>query len=125
MAPQKQLEDSGVPRKEDSFTQIFTPPPTMVAKRKQCSNRPTTTPNTACSASLYRRIKRRVGRSLKRVHCQRNLVPTRKQTTHKLSGTRGSFSSLREFQHLCVGKMVLIATDNTTVVAYINKEGGV
>ena len=34
------------------------------------------------------------------------------------------FLALREFQHLCVGKMVLIATDNTTVVAYINKEGG-
>ena len=34
------------------------------------------------------------------------------------------FLALREFQHLCVGKMLLIATDNTTVVAYINKEGG-
>ena len=34
------------------------------------------------------------------------------------------FLALREFQDLCVGKMVLVATDNTTVVAYINKEGG-
>ena len=32
--------------------------------------------------------------------------------------------ALKEFQDLCVGKMVLIATDNATVVAYINKEGG-
>ena len=32
--------------------------------------------------------------------------------------------ALKEFQDLCVGKMVLVATDNTTVVAYINKEGG-
>ena len=31
--------------------------------------------------------------------------------------------ALKEFQDLCVGKMVLVATDNTTVVAYINKEG--
>ena len=30
--------------------------------------------------------------------------------------------ALNEFQDLC--KMVLVATDNTTVVAYINKEGG-
>ena len=34
------------------------------------------------------------------------------------------FLALKEFQNLCVGKMVLIATDNTTVVSYINKEGG-
>ena len=34
------------------------------------------------------------------------------------------FLALREFQDLCVGKIVLVATDNTTVVAYINKEGG-
>ena len=32
------------------------------------------------------------------------------------------FLALKEFQHHCVGKIVLVATDNTTVVAYINKE---
>ena len=52
-------------------------------------------PHTTCSADLYRRIKRRVGRSLKRVHCQRRLVPTGKQATHKLSGTQSSSSSLK------------------------------
>ena len=34
------------------------------------------------------------------------------------------FLALREFQDLCVNNIVLVATDNTTVVAYINKEGG-
>ena len=34
------------------------------------------------------------------------------------------FLTLKEFQNLCVDKIVLVATDNTTVVAYINKEGG-
>ena len=34
------------------------------------------------------------------------------------------FLALKEFQDLCVGKIVLVATNNTTVVAYINKEGG-
>ena len=34
------------------------------------------------------------------------------------------FLALKEFQSLCANNMVLIATDNTTVVAYINKEGG-
>ena len=34
------------------------------------------------------------------------------------------FLALKDFQNLCVRKMVLVATDNTTVVLYINKEGG-
>ena len=34
------------------------------------------------------------------------------------------FLALKEFQDLCLGKIVLVATDNTTVVLYINKEGG-
>ena len=32
--------------------------------------------------------------------------------------------ALKRFQSLVQGKVVLVATDNTTVVAYINKEGG-
>ena len=35
------------------------------------------------------------------------------------------FLALKEFQNLCSGKTVLVATDNTTVVAYVNKEGGI
>ena len=34
------------------------------------------------------------------------------------------FLALKEFQDLCIDKIVLLATDNTTVVSYINKEGG-
>ena len=95
MAPQEQLADSRMPREKNPSAQIFTSPPTVVAEGKQCPHRTTITPNTACSASLYRRIKRRVGRSLKRVHCQKNLVSTRKQATHKLPRTQGSVSSLK------------------------------
>ena len=35
------------------------------------------------------------------------------------------FLALKEFQDLCLHNIVLVATDNTTVVAYINKEGGI
>ena len=35
------------------------------------------------------------------------------------------FLTLKEFQDICSKKIVLIATDNTIVVAYINKEGGI
>ena len=34
------------------------------------------------------------------------------------------FLALQEFQDLCTDKIVLVATDNTTVVSYINKEEG-
>ena len=34
------------------------------------------------------------------------------------------FLALKEFQSHCVDKIVLVATDDTTVVAYINQEGG-
>ena len=84
----------------------------------------TTTPNKACSADLYRRIKRRVGCSLRQVHYKRILVPSRKQDAYKLSRTQSSVSSLKKCQDFCSDKIVLVAADNTTVVSYINKEGG-
>ena len=34
------------------------------------------------------------------------------------------FLALKEFQDSCSHNIVLVATDNTTVVSYINKEGG-
>ena len=92
MASQKQLENTGILGKTDSSTQISTSSFAMVAEGRQCPHRPTTTPYATCSANIYRRIKRRVGRSLKRVHCQRNLVTTGKQTAYKLLGTKSSLS---------------------------------
>ena len=95
----------------------------MVAGAKQCASRSTISPNKTCSANLYRGIKRRVGRSLKRAHCKRNLVPSGKQAVYKLSRTQSSFLVLKDFPDLCLDKIVLVAPDNTTVVSYINKEG--
>ena len=65
VASQKQLEGTGISRKDYPSSQVFTPTLAMVAKRKQCATRSTVTPSKACSADIYRRLKRRVGRSLK------------------------------------------------------------
>ena len=65
MASQKQLEDTGITRKSDPYTQISTSSFAMVAQGRQCPHRPTITPHATRSANLYRHIKRRVGRSLK------------------------------------------------------------
>ena len=94
MAPQKQLEDTGISREGYSSTQVPAPTLTMVARGRQCTPRSTITPNKTCSANLYRRIKRRVGRSLKRAHCKRVLVSAGKQAAHKLSGTKSSLFGL-------------------------------
>ena len=94
VASQKQLEGTRVTRKGDSNSQVPAPPSTMVATGRH-SHRPTITPNKACSANLYRRIKRRVGRSLKRTHCKRNLVHSGKQAAYKLPRTQGCFLSLK------------------------------
>ena len=93
VASQKQLENTRVTRKSDPNSQVSAPPPTMVANRTQRSHRPTITPNKTCSANLYRCIKRRVGLSLKRTHCKRVLVATRKQAAYKLSKSQSSLSS--------------------------------
>ena len=92
----------------------------MVVGRQTRTHRPTTTPSQTRSANFYRRLKRRVGRSLRRAHCKRNLVVARKQTAYKLPRTQSSLSSLKNNKN----NIVLIVTVNTTVVSYINKEGG-
>ena len=92
VASQKQLEGTGIAREGHPSTRVPAPTSTMVARGKQCASRPTITPYKACSANIYRRIKRRVGRSLKQVHCKRFLVSTEKQTAHKLSGAQSRVS---------------------------------
>ena len=95
VASKATLENTRVTRKSDSNSQLPAPSFTMVATGRQRSHRPTITPNKTCSANLYRHIKRRVGRSVKRIHCQRDLVTARKQAAYKLFGTQGSVSSLK------------------------------
>ena len=64
-----------------------------MAGGKQCATRSTITPSRTCSANIYRRIKRRVGRSLRWAHCKGNLVPSRKQVAHKPFRAKSSISS--------------------------------
>ena len=89
------LENTGILGENYSPTQVSAPSLTMVARGKQCAPRPTFTPNKTCSANLYRRVKRRVGRSFKRIHGKRVVVGAGKQAAHKLSGTQSGFPSLK------------------------------
>ena len=102
VASQEQLASTGISRKGDPSAQVSASSFAMVARGKQRPHRPTITPVKACSADVYRRIKRRVGCSLKRVYCKRILVSTGKQTAHKLSRTQsGVFGPQRVPKSLC------------------------
>ena len=65
-----------------------------------------------------------VGRSLKRAHCKGKLVSSRSKLYTNHLEIKVVFLALKVFQDLCLNSVVLVATGNTTVVAYINKEGG-
>ena len=93
VALEKQLEGPKITGKGDTGSQVSPPPSKVVAGGKQCATRSTITPSKTCSADLYRRINRRVGRSLGRPHCKRNLVPFREQVTHKPLRAKGCISS--------------------------------
>ena len=94
VAPQKQLEGTRISGEDYPSTKVPAPALTMVARRRQGASRPTFTPSKTCSANFYRRIKRRVGHSLKRVHYKGVLVDTGKQAAHKPSRTKSSFPSV-------------------------------
>ena len=93
VASQKQLEGTRISREDYPYSKVPAPSLTMVARGRQCASRSIITPSKTCSANIYRRIKRRVGRSLKQVHCKRVLVGAGKQAAHKLSGTQSSVPS--------------------------------
>ena len=57
-------------------------------------------------------------------HCKRNLVSSGKQAAYKLSGTKRSLSSLKKVPRPLLRQDNTCSTDNTTVVSYIKKEGG-
>ena len=109
-------------KKGDLNPKIFPSTIKMVSSRGKCPTRSATTPTEPCSSDLYRCLKRSLARSLRRPHGKRDLVLARKQVTHKLTGTKGNLLALKEFQDFCSNKILFIATDNTSVVAYMRKE---
>ena len=69
VASQELLENTRVTRKSDPNPHFPAPSFTMMATGRQRSHRPTITPNKACSANLYRRIKSALKEGFG--HCQK------------------------------------------------------
>ena len=120
VASQKQLEGTQITRKGNPDSQVTAPPLTMVATRRQHSYRSTITPNKTCSDAS----KERWGTHLNECTARGSWsLPESKLHINYLE-LKAVFLTLKEFPDLCNNKIVLVATDNTTVVSYINKEGG-
>ena len=96
VALEESLARARGPREGDSSSQISIPSSAVVAGRKQCAQRPTSSSSATCSAVVYRRLKRRLGRALRRPHGKRSLVGLRKPVAHKLSRAKGGPSGPQE-----------------------------
>ena len=96
----------------------------MVAAREQCPYRPTITPNKTCSAIFTDASKEGWGACINERTARGTwFLPGSMLHIYYLE-LKAVFLALQEFQDLCIYKIVIVETDNTTVVSYINKEGG-
>ena len=94
--------------------------PSKVVATGRRASKSTITYTKTFSTNLYRRIKIRMGRSFRGIHWS---LPENKLQINYLE-LKVVFLALGEFHYLCLNNIALIATDNTTVVAYRNKDGG-
>ena len=78
--------------------------PAVVDPGGKCPEGSTLTPPTTRSANLYRRLKRRLGCSLRRLHSKRYLVSARKQVAHKLLRTKSRVVSTKKIPTISARK---------------------
>ena len=77
--------------------------PRLVVRRRQCTQGSTFAPPSTRSANIYRRLKRRLGRTLRGIHGKRHLVRTRKSSPHQFLGAQSSYAGPQEFRALLQG----------------------
>ena len=94
MAPQEALACPRSFGKGDPSPSISPSSLGLVVGRKQCSERATPAPSSARRSTIYRRLKRRLWRTLRRLHCKRRLVSFGKSPSCKFSRDESSPSGL-------------------------------
>ena len=77
-------------REDYSRSRVSPCSPEVVVGPRQRSERSTVTPIATRPPAVYRRLKRRLGRTLRRLHCKRPLVQVRRRLAHKFARTQGS-----------------------------------
>ena len=72
--------------------------PGLLVRREQCTQGSALAPPSTCSIDIFRRLKRRLGHTLRGIHDKRRLVRTRKSSPHQFLGVQGSSSGPQEFR---------------------------
>ena len=125
VSSQGALEISSVAGQPPSLDRSHCSPPRLVAKPLKRDKRCRPSSQRPQYPTLYRRLKRRLGRSLRSKFYKGSVVRSGKKATHKCPRIEGGLpGQIRDFKDQCQNQTVLVATDNSTVVAYINKQGG-
>ena len=96
VAPQETLESPRISGKGDPNSEVSPSVPAVVDPRGKCPKGSALTPPSTRSSNLYRRLKRRLGCSLRRLHSKRYLVSARKQVAHKLLRTKSRVVSTKK-----------------------------
>ena len=86
------------PGKDYSNPSLSPSTPGLVVRREQCTQGATFAPPATRPTYIYRRLKRRLGRTLRGIHSKRRLVGTRKSPPYQFLGTQGGSSGSQEFR---------------------------
>ena len=124
VSSQGALEISSVAGQPPSLDRSHCSPPRLVAKSLKRDERCRPSSQRPQHPTLYRRLKRRLGCSL-RPNSTKGLWSDREKRLHiNILELKAVSLALRDFKDQCQNQTVLVVTDNSTVVAYINKQGG-
>ena len=104
VAPQETLESPGISGKGDPNSEVSPSAPAVVDPGEKCPKGSTLTPPTTRDTNLYRRLKRRLGCSLRRLHSKRYLVSARKQVAHKLLRAKSRVVSTKKIPTISARK---------------------
>ena len=124
VSSQGALEISSVTGHPPSLDRCHFCTPRLVAESCKCDERRRPSSQRPQYPTLYRRLKRRLGRSLRSKIYPGSVVRPGKKATHKRPRVEGGLTGPSKLQGPVPGPNSSSCNINSTVVAYINKQGG-
>ena len=102
MAPKEPLAHPGI-FGGHTDSQVPSSPPALVVKRGKRPARPTLAPPSSCGSDLYRRIKRRLERTFRRLYRKRWFVRAGKPSTYQFPRIESSFIGSKDIRTSLLG----------------------
>ena len=124
VSPQEALEISSVIGQPPSLDRNHFRTPRVVAEFHKCDERLRPSSQRPQYPTRYRHLKRRPVRSLRTNLYKGSVVGWGKKLHINVLELKVVSLALRSFKDQCQNQTMSVAADNSTVVAYINKQGG-